>query len=63
MKRAEVTAFTKKDGVIPDAFYISGYSQNNDNGSSTAQIRLEGSFKVADLEPYTGLRRVSRRIP
>ncbi len=53
MKLASITAFsTKTNKVMNDAFYITGYSQNHDTGKTAAQVRIEGSFKVADLEPY-----------
>ena len=55
MKTAEITAFSQKNGILDDAFYITGYSQNmrtDETDPATAQVRIEGSFKVADLEPY-----------
>lgn len=36
---------------VPEAFYVTGYSGNEENSASTKQIRTEGSFKVAYLEP------------
>ena len=60
MKRASITASVQ--GVngpeeVDDAFYIAGYSANdvyNDGtdpsqGSDTVQVRIEGSFKVANI--------------
>ncbi|MBR4576465.1 MAG: hypothetical protein IKO25_04610, partial [Clostridia bacterium] len=55
VKKAELTAFSKKTGkVLNNAFYITGYSQNttDETDYSNPQVRIEGSFKVADLEPY-----------
>ena len=52
MKHAVISAYTKEKGVLDDAYYITGYSQNRHNDISTNQIRLEGSFKVADINPY-----------
>ncbi len=53
IKRAKISAYTKDtNGVkseIKNAFYISGYSQNEKNSISNNQVRIEGSFKVADL--------------
>ena len=51
MKNSEITAYSEKSGVLNDAFYISGYSGNHENSVSTAQVRIEGSVKVSDLEP------------
>ena len=55
MKTAEITAYSQKNGILNDAFYITGYSQNmrtNASDPATAQVRIEGSFKVSDLDPY-----------
>jgi len=50
MKRATVTASRLDNGkIIDDAFYITGYSGNVANGTSNDQVRIEGSFLVADL--------------
>jgi len=53
IKRAEITAATKDENgistVVQNAFYITGYSGNSEANASTAQVRIEGSFKVADL--------------
>ena len=48
--------YSEKSGVLNDAFFVSGYSGNKENSVSTAQVRIEGSFKVADLDPYDNLR-------
>ena len=53
MKRAEVTAFKKlgdnHDVVVRqnDVFYITGYSANKETDKSYDQVRIEGSFLVA----------------
>lgn len=50
MKRATITAARADNGQqIDDAFYITGYSGNVANGTSNDQVRIEGSFLVADL--------------
>ena len=50
MKRATITATRADNGEeIDDAFYITGYSGNVANGTSNDQVRIEGSFLVADL--------------
>ena len=65
IKRSTITAYTNYDsdgdGVkekteIPDAFYITGYSSNlaNEQSHGNDQVRMEGVFKVANLETYTG---------
>ena len=55
VKRANITAFTKNaDGshtVLDNVFYITGYSGNDENDASTNQTRIEGVFKVADMDP------------
>ena len=50
MKRANITAARADNGTpIDDAFYVTGYSGNVANGTSNDQVRIEGSFLVADL--------------
>ena len=54
VKRASIDAYTidKTTGEhIPmdDAFYITGFSGNGENGTSSNQTRIEGVFKVADV--------------
>ena len=50
MKGATITAARADNGQpIDDAFYITGYSGNVANGTSNDQVRIEGSFLVADL--------------
>ena len=54
MKSATITAKRHDTGaVVNDAFYITGYSANHSTQYSTDQVRIEGSFKVADLSPVT----------
>ena len=54
IRHASVTAYVEgangKHEYKDDLFVISGYSQNaSTEGLSTAQVRIEGVFKVADL--------------
>ena len=53
LKKADISAFTlNSDGSRKnkdDAYIVTGYSRNASTESDTSQIRLEGSFKVADL--------------
>ena len=53
IKRAQITAYTLDENgnqtVLDNAFYVTGYSGNGENDPN--QVRIEGSFKVADL-PY-----------
>lgn len=50
MKRATISAARADNGKeLDDAFYITGYSGNVANGNSNDQVRIEGSFLVADL--------------
>ena len=50
MKRATISAARADDGTpLDDAFYVTGYSGNVANGTSNDQVRIEGSFLVADL--------------
>lgn len=54
---AKLTAFRYEgDQEVPydDAFYITGYSANDQTGHSAVQVRMEGSFKVTTLDPYNG---------
>ncbi|MBR6173759.1 MAG: DUF11 domain-containing protein, partial [Eubacterium sp.] len=56
LRKAEIVA-TSVDNeghvkVLPDAFYINGFSSNDETELSKNQVRIEGAFKVADL-PYT----------
>ena len=51
IKNAKLTAFqydsTGKMVVVPNAYYITGYSGNAPTTISEAQVRYEGQFKVA----------------
>ena len=40
-----------KGEELNDTFYITGYSANETTAYSTDQVRIEGSFKVADMNP------------
>ena len=55
MKRATITAYTlNPDGsadMKDDVYYITGYSSNKETVHSADQVRIEGSFKVADMDP------------
>ncbi|MBR2260046.1 MAG: hypothetical protein IJ899_22470 [Blautia sp.] len=50
MKRATITAVRADNGEnLNDAFYITGFSGNVHTSLSADQVRIEGSFLVADL--------------
>ena len=50
MKRATITAVRADTGEnLDDAFYITGFSGNVHTSLSADQVRIEGSFLVADL--------------
>ena len=52
LKGAEIKATAMVGGQmreLQDAFYITGYSNNRSNETSSDQLRIEGSFKVANL--------------
>ena len=54
LKKADITAYTEWKGYreyLDDVYTVTGYSGNGETSSDTAQVRLEGSFKVADMEP------------
>ena len=54
LKRATITAWQidKQDGnkvkTLDNAFYITGYSKNENTDFSTDQVRIEGSFSTAN---------------
>ena len=52
IKNAELTATDKNGNTVDNAYYITGYSGNkgddNENPDKPTQIRIEGSFKVAN---------------
>ena len=50
MKRSTINAYLEDGTNLNDAFYISGYSANPVHEESTAQVRIEGAFKVANLD-------------
>ncbi len=54
IKKANITAYTKYKGYteyLNDVYEVTGYSGNAETSSDTPQVRLEGAFKVADMEP------------
>ena len=54
---AKLKAYYKENGELvelDDAFYITGYSANDSTAYSAVQVRMEGSFKVSTLDPWTG---------
>lgn len=55
LKKADITAYTLENGVRANKdnmYEVTGYSENATSyDNKIPQIRLEGSFKVADLEP------------
>lgn len=51
MKRAHIDAVDSNHDVVHNAYVITGYSANTTASNDTAQVRIEGSFKVADLDP------------
>ena len=58
MKRSIITAYTKDKNTgemkeVNNAFVISGYSANSPTAYSTQQVRIEGDFKVADMNPVS----------
>ncbi len=61
IKKGKLVAYTKEeDGSVKEldnAFVILGYSGNAEAysgaGQSTAQVRIDGTFKVADLPPVS----------
>ena len=55
MEKAVITAYVKdsngKPVYLDDMYYITGYSSNTKTPNAPDQVRIEGSFKVANL-PY-----------
>ncbi len=51
---AEIEAIDKNGDPVSDAFYITGYSANQETVLDPVQVRLEGIYKVDTLGPYTG---------
>ena len=49
MKRSSINAYLANGETLNDAFYVSGYSANPAHEESSAQVRIEGSFQVANL--------------
>ena len=54
MKRSTIMAYLDDGTALDDTFYITGYSANPSYLGESAQVRIEGSFKVANLKgtPY-----------
>lgn len=48
MKHASIKAYDKNNNELDDAFVITGYSSNAHTDVSAVQVRIEGSFKVAN---------------
>ena len=53
---AELVARDSSGKKLDDAYYLTGTSANDATIYSDNQVRMEGSFKVSTLEPYTGWR-------
>lgn len=53
MMAASIKAYSddKFTNELDSAFYITGYTANDDSGRSEVQVRMEGSFKVDTLDP------------
>ena len=49
MKHATIKAYDKNNNELDDAFVITGYSSNAHNDVSAVQVRVEGRFKVAEV--------------
>ena len=59
IKRATIEAYTQDPTtgartMLDDAYYVTGYSANAelDGHGDTAQVRIEGRFKVSTIAPY-----------
>lgn len=50
MKNATIKAYDKNNNELDDAFVITGYSSNAHNDISAVQVRIEGRFKVAEVD-------------
>ncbi len=56
LRQADISTYTINNGSrqdIDNVYVVTGYSQNAEVSNDTAQIRLEGSFKVTDLPPVS----------
>ncbi len=49
MKHATIKAYDKNNNELDDAFVITGYSSNAHTDVSAVQVRVEGRFKVAEV--------------
>lgn len=52
--KAEVEAIDKDGNEIPNAFYITGYSSNQETVLDPVQVRVDGIYKVDQLGIYQG---------
>ena len=50
MKHATIKAYDKDNNELDDAFVITGYSSNAHTDVSAVQVRVEGRFKVAEVD-------------
>ena len=53
MKNSSISAYLNDGTTLDDAFYITGYSANPTYLGESAQVRIEGAFKVAQLDGMT----------
>ena len=51
IKSATLVAKDKNGNEVSNAFYITGYSANERTADDPVQVRIEGSFKVATIDP------------
>lgn len=49
LRKADIVAKDKDGNILNDAFYIKGFSSNAKTDISTPQVRIEGMFKVANI--------------
>jgi len=53
MKNSSISAYLDDGTYLDDAFYVTGYSANPTYLGESAQVRIEGAFKVAQLDGKT----------
>jgi len=53
MKNSSISAYLNDGTTLDDAFYVTGYSANPTYLGESAQVRIEGAFKVAHLDGMT----------
>ena len=54
IKTGDFSAYTLYKGYkeeLDDVFYVTGYTGNAQGSNETPQVRIEGSFKVSDVDP------------